>query len=85
MNNLKIIVGNNSDARLDFSQPIGYNGTASESGGLLKWSKRRDSKTCDHFGSLAINCLDFSRLPGYHAEEIFAGFSPVFLPVFFDV
>ena len=43
-----------------------------------------DSKTCDHFGSLSRKCLDFSRLPGYHAEEIFAGFSPVFLPVLFD-
>ena len=43
------------------------------------------SKTNDHFGSLATNCLDFSRLPGYHAEEIFSVFSPAFLPVFFGV
>ena len=67
---------------LAFSLHIRYNGPAKKSGGLLKWSKRRDSKTCDHFGSLSRKCPDFSRLPRHRAAENFPVFSPRFLPNF---
>ena len=65
---------------LAFFRAIGY--TIPANGGLLKWSKRRDSKPNGHFGSLFRKCHDFSRLTGYRIGENFPVFSPLFLSNF---